>query len=210
MAQILTIDMSREFLHFLVLKANSGPKKLNMAPNMEALVFDKSELRIQLTSVEKPKIVNDDDVLVQVLNCGVCGTNVHIFHGAIPNVGQRFIPGHEAGGVVVGIGSKVTEVVVGDRVAIDPNRGCHNCAHCRRSNPHFCPKGSFNDAIGIHRNGGFAPYLVAPAEQVYKVPDDFDMAYLSLVEPLSCIVHGWRLLSKETSPNDMSSRDTLL
>ena len=79
---------------------------------------------------------------------------------------------------------------------LDPNRGCHGCEHCRRSNPHFCPKGSFNDAIGIIRNGGFAPYLVAPSEQVYKVDDDFDMQYLSLVEPLSCIVHGWRILSK--------------
>ena len=78
----------------------------------------------------------------------------------------------------------------------DPNRGCHGCEHCRRSNPHFCPKGSFNDAIGIVRNGGFAPYMVAPAEQVYKVADDFDMQYLSLVEPLSCIVHGWRILSR--------------
>ena len=91
--------------------------------------------------------------------------------------------GHEAGGIVTAVGSKVTTVKIGDKVAIgklateyfrvihffqDPNRGCHGCEHCRRSNPHFCPKGSFNDAIGIIRNGGFAPYCVAPVEQVYK------------------------------------------
>ena len=85
------------------------------------------------------------------------------------------LTGHEAGGVVVEVGADVNGINVGDKVAIDPNRGCHNCRFCRRAEPQFCPKGSFNDGIGIIRNGGFAEFLVAPAEQVYKVRDDFEV-----------------------------------
>ena len=54
----------------------------------------KLQKNVTLETVPIPQIVNDDDVLAQVKNCGVCGTDVHIFHGAIPNVGERFIPGN--------------------------------------------------------------------------------------------------------------------
>ena len=70
---------------------------------------------------------------MQVFNCGVCGTDVHIFHGDIDNVGERFIPGHESGGKVVAIGPAVSNIAVGDIVALDPNKGCHKCHFCRRS-----------------------------------------------------------------------------
>ena len=132
---------------------------------------------------------------VKIYNCGVCGTDCHIFHGDITNVGDKFIPGHEAGGIVVEVGKAVTSVAVGDKVAIDPNKGCHKCHHCQNSNPHFCKIGSFNDAFGIFRNGGFTEFAVAPAESIYKIPENFNLEHLSLVEPLSCIVHGWRKLS---------------
>lgn len=95
-------------------------KKINtiQLSDMEALVFEKSKKSVTLEKVPIPELVNDDDVQIQVRNCGVCGTDVHIFHGAITNVGDRFIPGHEAGGVVTAIGSKVTGVKVGDNVAV--------------------------------------------------------------------------------------------
>ena len=141
-------------------------------------------------------IENDDDVIIRVLNCGVCGTDVHIFHGDIANVGAEFIPGHETGGVVVEVGAKVTSVSVGDNVAIDPNRGCHKCEFCRASQPHFCPTGSFNDAIGIVRNGGFSQFVKAPEEQLYKIPHWFNLDLLCLLEPMSCVLHGWRKLVK--------------
>lgn len=166
---------------------------------MEALIFNKLSKTVTLENVEKPKIVNDDDVIVQVLNCGVCGTDVHIFHGALTNVGEKFIPGHETGGTVIEVGKKVTSVKVGDKVAIDPNRGCHKCEFCRRAQPHFCPKGSFNDAIGIVRNGGFSQFVVSPEEQIYKVPKEFNLDLLCLVEPLSCVLHGWRKLTQAHS-----------
>ena len=61
---------------------------------MEALIFEKATKSVTLETVPIPQVVNDDDVQVQVKNCGVCGTDVHIFHGAISNVGERFIPGN--------------------------------------------------------------------------------------------------------------------
>ena len=62
--------------------------------------------------------------------------------------------------------------------------------------PHFCPYGSFNDAIGIVRNGGFAQYVVAPEEQFYKIPDGFNLDLLCCLEPVSCVIHGWRKLTQ--------------
>ena len=85
---------------------------------MEALVFEKSTKSVTLESVPIPTILNEDDVQIQVRNCGVCGSDVHIFHGDIANVGDRFIPGHEAGGVVTAIGKGVTDLKVGDKVAV--------------------------------------------------------------------------------------------
>ncbi|CAG5081733.1 Oidioi.mRNA.OKI2018_I69.PAR.g9949.t1.cds [Oikopleura dioica] len=162
---------------------------------MQALVFTKAEKSLELKEVPKPVISKPTDVIVKISNCGVCGTDCHIFHGDISNVGDVFVPGHEAGGIVTEVGSGVTAVKVGDKVAIDPNKGCHGCNHCRNANPHFCKKGSFNDAFGIFRNGGFADFAVAPEESLYLVPDDFDMSHMSLIEPLSCVVHGWRKLT---------------
>jgi len=162
---------------------------------MQALIFDKSKKKVTLETVPRPKLVNDDDVIVEVMSSGVCGTDVHIFHGDISNVGDRFIPGHESGGRVVEVGPSVSQVQVGDIVAVDPNRGCHKCNFCKNSQPHFCPVGSFNDAIGIVRSGGFAQFLVAPEEQIYKIPPGLSPEMLCLVEPLSCVLHGWRKLN---------------
>ncbi|GJQ78947.1 hypothetical protein Trydic_g10254, partial [Trypoxylus dichotomus] len=99
--------------------------------------------------------------------------------------------GHEFSGTIVKIGSSVTQFKIGDCVVVDPNRECRVCNFCHAGEPHFCPKGSLNDTLGIFRNGGWAEYCLVPDYQVMKLPDSITLAQAALCEPLSCLAHSW-------------------
>ena len=110
--------------------------------------------------------------------------------GSAPAV-PPIVLGHENSGVVVEVGSEVTNVKVGDRVAVDPNIYCGQCKYCRTGRPELCEHLS---AIGVTRDGGFEDYFTAPASVVYPIPDNVSLKAAALVEPISCAVHGIQLL----------------
>ena len=154
---------------------------------MKAAVFYKKEdLRIE--DIEKPK-AGAGEVLIKVMACGICGTDVHIFHGdegAAPTPAGTVL-GHEFAGVVEEIGDGVKGVVVGDRVCVDPNKLCNECYYCKSGIGHFC-----EDMIGIRTtvNGGFSEYCVVPESQVYKIADTTTFEMAAMTEPVACCVHG--------------------
>lgn len=154
---------------------------------MKAAVFyEKNDLRIE--NIEKP-IAEAGEVLIKVMACGICGTDVHIFHGdegAAPTPAGT-VPGHEFAGIVEAIGDGVKDVVVGDRVCVDPNKLCNECYYCKSGIGHFC-----EDMIGIGTtvNGGFAEYCVVPQSQVYKIADTTTYEMAAMAEPVACCVHG--------------------
>lgn len=93
-----------------------------------------------------------DEVNVRVMASGICGTDVHIYRGEY--LGEYpIVPGHEFSGVVEAIGERVTRVKIGDRVAIEPNISCDNCAACRSNRQNFCENWQ---AVGVTRPGGMA------------------------------------------------------
>ena len=130
------------------------------------------------------------EVLIRVAACGICGTDQHIFHGA---VGGPFplIGGHELVGEVVEVGEEIVEDIrVGQRVAVDPNVSCGSCFFCQRGQVNHCLRLS---VIGVTRDGGFADYVVAPETHVYPVGDmDYEVA--AFIEPISCVVYGLKRL----------------
>lgn len=128
----------------------------------------------------------DNEVLVRVDACGVCGTDVHIFHGNAP-ASFPLIPGHEFAGVVVDCGKKVKRLSINDPVAIDPNIACGYCAPCREGKINFCEN---LQAIGVTRNGGFAEYAIVPELQAYPLSNSTNMEIAAFAEPLSCCLHG--------------------
>jgi L-iditol 2-dehydrogenase len=138
-------------------------------------------------------VLGPEDVVVDVAACGVCGTDRHIAEGSYPATYPNVL-GHEIAGTVRAIGDKVTQTKVGDRVAIDPNIACRECAPCRRGDVHLCERLS---AIGVTRPGGMAPHVLAPQTQVYTVPDTLSLADAAFAEPLSCVIHG---LQRTTIP----------
>src|SRR5258706_10779704 len=136
-----------------------------------------------------------DDVLIEVAAAGICGTDLHIFHGEYEAI-YPLIPGHEFSGIVVACGERVTRFKVGDRVTADPNIPCNRCPNCQRNEPNQCENLA---AIGVTRNGGFARYVVAPNGNVLAI-GDLSFAAAALVEPLACVV--WGLKRVQVQPGD--------
>jgi 2-desacetyl-2-hydroxyethyl bacteriochlorophyllide A dehydrogenase len=129
-------------------------------------------------------------VVVEVAACGLCGTDLHILQGEFAPT-LPVVPGHEFAGRVVAVGSQVTEVRDGDRVAVDPSLYCHECHYCRRGRNNLCERWA---AIGVSTAGGAAQYAVAPAANCVKLPDHIRTEDAALIEPLSCAVRGYDIL----------------
>ncbi|MBJ7905776.1 zinc-dependent alcohol dehydrogenase family protein [Streptomyces sp. NPDC004549] len=131
------------------------------------------------------------EVVVEVAACGLCGTDLHILQGEFaPKL--PIIPGHEFAGEVVGIGSQVTEVAVGDRVAVDPSLYCYECRFCRDGHNNMCERWA---AIGVTTAGGAAQFAVAPVANCVKLPEHVRTEDAALIEPLSCAVRGYDILN---------------
>ena len=109
-----------------------------------------------------------DEVRIRVMACGVCGTDVHIYHGEVGSaeVTPPVVLGHEYAGIVEEVGADVKGLVPGDHVAVDPNIYCGACTPCRDGKKQFC---EHLQALGVTRDGGFAQYSAAPAAQCFKL-----------------------------------------
>ena len=136
--------------------------------------------------IDVPRPRNDDDVKVRVHHAGVCSTDFHIIGGSFGDHTPLTL-GHEIAGEVVKVGSAVNTVKVGDRVALQPTIFCGQCDPCRRGLIHLCPNRQFT---GLHRDGGFADYLVAPQVNWVPVPAHVPLNQACLTEPLACVIHA--------------------
>ena len=154
---------------------------------MKAAVYHgPGDLRVEEVPVRELK---DNEVKIQVKYCGICGTDIHIFHGdgGCCDVTPPLVPGHEFSGVVAEVGAGVKTVKVGDRVTGDPNDMCGECYFCKNGMQHFCKN---NIGIGTTVDGGFAEYVIMREKQVYKVSDDLSFIEAAMAEPISCCLHG--------------------
>ncbi len=154
---------------------------------MKAAVYHgPHDLRVEEVPVRELK---DNEVLIQVKYCGVCGTDMHIFNGdgGSFEVNPPLIPGHEFSGVVAKVGSAVTTVKEGDRVSADPNDMCGECYFCKNAMQHFCTN---NIGVGTTVDGGFAEYVIMREKQVYKFAGNLSFKEAAMAEPISCCLHG--------------------
>jgi L-iditol 2-dehydrogenase len=149
---------------------------------MKAMVL-RGPRDLGLAEVERPAL-GHDQVLVRVTHSGVCGTDLHIYEGAIP-VRHPLIMGHEMIGEVVDGGDATLHA--GDRVIVDPAIYCGMCLNCRAGQTNLCPNGSL---VGRDSDGGFADFLVAPRSHVYPLPDSIDNEVAPLIQPVTTCMHG--------------------
>ena len=133
--------------------------------------------------------LSENEVLIQVAACGVCGTDVHIFHGdkGSAEVNPPVVLGHELAGTVVEVGAQVRGVKPGDRVAVDPNQYCGKCHYCKIGKKQLC---EHLYAIGVNRDGGFAQYCYVPETQCFLLGDGVPLEHGAMAEPLACCLHG--------------------
>ncbi|KAH7910365.1 chaperonin 10-like protein [Hygrophoropsis aurantiaca] len=140
--------------------------------------------QFDVRSVPIPTI-KDDEVLIKVTCCGICGTDGHVHEGEFI---AKFplVPGHEVVGTVAEIGANVKGLAKGDRCVADPGVTCETCFYCRRGESLLCE--NFNGR-GVTMAGGFAEYVVFEAKKVYKFQNLSDEE-ATLVEPAACAIHG--------------------
>ncbi len=151
---------------------------------MKAAVFT-SPGSLAIAQLEDPSCA-EDEVVIRVEVCGVCGTDRSIFRGEHP-ASTPVVLGHEYSGVVVEVGGAASGLTVGDRVAVDPNVVDGTCFYCRRGESNLCTGLA---PLGISRHGGFAELSVLPARNAYRLPDEVSLEDGAMVEPLACCVHG--------------------
>ena len=155
---------------------------------------------VLIKGVGEVEIVTADDpapgpreVVVEVAACGICGTDLHILEGEFaPSL--PIIPGHEFAGTIVGLGTEVRELSVGQRVAVDPSLYCFECHYCRIGHNNLCERWN---AIGVSKPGGAAQFAVAPVGNCVVLPDHVRLEDAALIEPLSCAIRGYDVLKSQ-------------
>ena len=136
----------------------------------------------ELSIIEKPAPTAPaaDEAIVRIKAAGICGSDVHIFHGKNPFAIYPRVLGHEAAGEVVQIGAAVTNVKVGDHVVVDNVFSCGECYACRIGRPNVC---SNVKVLGVHIDGVFSELIKLPADHLYSVPVDLSWEMAATMEP---------------------------
>lgn len=151
-----------------------------------SVFYGKHDLRVE--ELKKPEI-KEDEILVEVRACGICGTDVHIYEGdkGAAKTEPPCVLGHEFAGVVAEAGGLVRGLSVGDHVCVDPNHTCNACHYCREGIAHYCEN---MIGYGTNTDGGFAQYCKVHYKQAYRIPDEIAFSAAAMAEPLACCLHG--------------------
>jgi len=165
---------------------------------MKALLFT-DVAKSQITKVKKPDIANNE-VLVRVRSCAICGTDIKLDSGAstklakhgIKNMPLPRITGHEVAGDIVEVGRNISDFKVGDNVNISPTLPCLQCYFCRSGHHEVCDN---KLTIGFDFDGGFAEFLRVPAIAlkagcVHKIADKLSYDEATFTEPLAVVINS--------------------
>jgi len=147
-----------------------------------------SKSEVQLKELPIPEPYTPDEAVIKVLGCGICGTDVHIFHGEVPLAKPPVVLGHEIVGEIFKLGSGVKNLKVGDRICVDPVITCRKCEFCQSGRPNLCDNLTI---IGYVRNGGFEQYTSIPRSHLYKISVEAGLKGGILVETLACVLNGY-------------------
>ncbi len=156
---------------------------------MKAAFYERDEvIRIRQVEAVAP---GSGEVQVQVAYTGICGTDLHIYHGVMDaRVAPAQIMGHEISGNISAIGEGVTGLSVGDKVTVMPLDSCGKCPACLAGHGHVCLNLNF---LGIDTPGGFQKYWNVPAKTILPLPDELSLQTGALIEPLAVACHDVRL-----------------
>ena len=153
-----------------------------------AIMSDIGKIDFIERDIPSPKA---DEVLVKLAYVGICGSDMHYYeHGRIGDyaVAMPFVLGHEPSGVVVEVGSDVTDLKIGDRVTMEPGKTCGHCEFCKTGRYNLCPDVIFFATPPI--DGIFQEYTTHQADLCFKIPDQMSLMEASMIEPLAVGFHA--------------------
>ncbi|WP_271946114.1 zinc-dependent alcohol dehydrogenase [Ruegeria faecimaris] len=131
------------------------------------------------------------EAVIRVAYCGICGTDMHVYHGNMDaRVGLNRVIGHEMSGVVEAVGEGVHTVQPGQKVVVRPLDHCGECPACKRGHQHICQNLKF---LGLDTDGAMQEIWTVPAHTLHILPDDLRMDHAALIEPVAVACHDVRL-----------------
>jgi L-iditol 2-dehydrogenase len=142
--------------------------------------------KIEIREVERPS-AGPEEVLVRIRNIGVCGSDIHVFHGKHPYTSYPVVQGHEVSGEVAELGPGVEGLRVGEVVTFMPQVVCGECYSCRHGMYHICDN---LKVMGFQTNGAAQDYFLVPARLIIKVPKGISFEQAAMIEPISVAVHA--------------------
>uniref|UniRef100_E6PYL5 Alcohol dehydrogenase GroES domain protein n=1 Tax=mine drainage metagenome TaxID=410659 RepID=E6PYL5_9ZZZZ len=149
---------------------------------------------LEMSDVAEPE-PEVGELLIAVAACGICGSDVHGFDGSSGRRIPPLVMGHEAAGVVAGVGAGVTRFQVGDRVTFDSTVYCGACVYCQRGEINLCDR---REVVGVscrefRRAGAFAEYVTVPERIVYGLPEGLEFAEAAMLEAVAVALHAVHL-----------------
>ncbi|HWQ62212.1 MAG TPA: alcohol dehydrogenase catalytic domain-containing protein, partial [Negativicutes bacterium] len=162
-----------------------------------AILYGPHDLRLVETAMPA---LTADGVLIRVKAMGICGSDLHAYHGKLATVVYPRVIGHEVVGEVVEAGKAVSKVKAGDHVVMDPVVSCGSCPACKAGRGNVCRDVK---CMGVATEGGCAEYIVLPQGNVHRIPADLPWAEAALIEPytIGCNV---------TSRGEVAAGETVL
>jgi L-iditol 2-dehydrogenase len=142
--------------------------------------------KIIIREVERPKLL-PDQVLIKIRRIGICGSDIHVYHGTHPYTGYPIVQGHEVSGVVAEIGENVTGFNLEEQVVFLPQITCGICFSCRNHKEHICDN---LKVMGFQSNGAAQEYFPVDANKVLKTPPGVSQDHAAMIEPLAVAVHA--------------------
>lgn len=140
----------------------------------------------------------DDQVLVKIMKIGICGSDIHVYHGKHPFTKYPVTQGHEVSGEIVKLGSNVDKLKIGGKVTIEPQVFCGKCYPCRHGKYNLCEE---LKVMGFQTTGTASEYFAVDASKVTPIPEEMSYDEGAMIEPLAVAVHGVKQMGNVSGLN---------
>lgn len=161
----------------------------------QQVMLEPRKIEIREVEIPKPKA---NEVLIKIKKMGICGSDIHVFHGTHPYTSYPITQGHEVSGQIAEVGEEVKDFKVGQKVTIEPQLVCGECKPCRDGRYNCCEK---LKVLGFQATGAASEYFAIDASKVTLLPEKFTYAEGAMIEPLAVTVHAAKRYPKLEGAN---------
>lgn len=131
--------------------------------------------------------LKDNQVMVKIMNIGICGSDIHVYHGKHPFTSYPVTQGHEVSGEITELGNGVEGFYIGQKVTIEPQVYCGKCYPCRHGKYNLCEE---LKVMGFQTTGTASGYFAVDVSKVTPIPEEMSFEEGAMIEPLAVAVHG--------------------